>query len=76
MSKLTTDEVHVLLDALAALRSDISSHVQGWHAPWEGYIYDDDSDPKITEEGYMGLVAQVSAKLDDYLSSATDGSTT
>lgn len=56
---LTDDQAHVLLDAVNELVDAIDRDEV---KPWEGYDYDEDNpDPKTTEQGYLGLLAELKA---------------
>ncbi len=50
---LESDYGHVILDLI-----DFTEYVHGFQ-PWDDYGTNDDTDPKITELGYMDLVETV-----------------
>lgn len=62
------DPLHVILDALTSQLKLISDHMI---YPWEDYSGDDD-DPKLTRDGYVGVLAFAHAYIEGELS-ASDG---
>lgn len=56
---LTADEIHVVLDVLAAGDSIASAR-----APWDAYEGDPADDPKVTADGWRALLGTATAKLE------------
>lgn len=59
------DPMHVALDALAFMASEIENNPN--YCPWDDYWGDDD-DPKRSKDGYLAVIANATTLLEARLS--------